>query len=298
MDKLCGIYVITSPSGSIYVGSSMNVKARWYGHRGELRRGKHHCVPLQRAAEKYGIENLRFEFVASCSRESLRDLEQIVIDAVKPEYNSSKSTYEALSGLWQDPEFRERNRSRVGAQMRRLQEDPAFKAKQAAAASKSLTAQFDDPDFRAKHRAAIVKTIAKVNADPALKEKAARARRQRWASDPELRARHSKTVGDITRARYADPVKSAKTRKATSEAMKRLRADPVARAKNVAAVRARHCKKIICVETGVIYESVTAASAAIGVNAGSISEAARGKQKSSGGFTWRFAGALGNGNQE
>ncbi|MFM0060044.1 GIY-YIG nuclease family protein [Paraburkholderia phytofirmans] len=297
MVKLCGIYVITSPSGSIYVGSSIDVKARWSGHRGELRRGKHHCVPLQRAAEKYGIEHLRFEFVASCPRERLRDIEQLVIDAVRPEYNSSKSTHEALSGLWQDPDFRERSRARVGAQMRRQLQDPAFRAKQAAAASKSLTAQFDDSEFRAKHRAAIVKTIAKVNADPILREKAAQARRDRYASDPVLREARSAQLRNVNAANRANPEWVARQKAAASERMKKMRADPAARERNTAAIRARHSKKIVCIETGVVYQSVTLAAEAVGISTGHISSAASGKRKSAGGFTWRYPETVENGSQ-
>lgn len=32
-DIICGIYCITTPSGSQYVGSSCNVKRRWCEHR-------------------------------------------------------------------------------------------------------------------------------------------------------------------------------------------------------------------------------------------------------------------------
>lgn len=298
MDKLCGIYVITSPSGSIYVGSSVDVKNRWSGHRGELRRGKHHCVPLQRAAEKYGIDKLRFEFVASCRRENLRDLEQIVIDTVKPEYNSSKSTYEALSGLWQDPEFRERNRSRVGAQMRRQQQDPAFRATQATAASKALTAQFDDPEFRAKHREAIVKTIKRVNADPVLRERANQARRERYATDPALCEAQGSRLRALSAANRADPEWVARQKLAASERMRKMRADPAARERNAAAVRARQSKKIACIETGIIYESVKAAANATGVAAWRIYEAAKDEQKLAGGFTWRYDEARENGDQK
>ena len=47
-------------------------------------------------------------------------------------------------------------------------------------------------------------------------------------------------------------------------------------------------KQIQCIETGIIYESLTAACKSVGVNITCLSEMLHGKQKSAGGYTWRF----------
>lgn len=47
-------------------------------------------------------------------------------------------------------------------------------------------------------------------------------------------------------------------------------------------------KKIQCIETGVVYESLTSACKSVGVNITCLSEMLHGKQKSAGGYTWRF----------
>lgn len=44
-----GVYSIRSVSGKEYVGSSVNVEARWATHRSELNAGKHHRHALQKA---------------------------------------------------------------------------------------------------------------------------------------------------------------------------------------------------------------------------------------------------------
>lgn len=61
-----GIYRITSPSGKSYVGlTGESFKARWASHKRRLKAKTHRNSGLQRACEKYGIENLRFEILES-----------------------------------------------------------------------------------------------------------------------------------------------------------------------------------------------------------------------------------------
>lgn len=52
----------------------------------------------------------------------------------------------------------------------------------------------------------------------------------------------------------------------------------------------RKRKKVLCVETGVIYPGVRETSLQTGINMGSISQCCHGKKKSAGGYTWRFTG--------
>ena len=50
-------------------------------------------------------------------------------------------------------------------------------------------------------------------------------------------------------------------------------------------------KPVVCVETGEVYCSQVAAAAAIGVHRQCIGNCVRGKQKTTGGYHWRFAEA-------
>lgn len=69
---LCGIYRITAPSGSCYVGmTTRSFQERWKGHRKELRNGKHKCAGLKRAYAKYGEAALRFEILEVMPEESI-----------------------------------------------------------------------------------------------------------------------------------------------------------------------------------------------------------------------------------
>lgn len=59
--KLSGIYQIkNSVNGKVYVGSAIDIYARWKKHRTELRTGKHHCSKLMRAWQKYGEQSFEF----------------------------------------------------------------------------------------------------------------------------------------------------------------------------------------------------------------------------------------------
>jgi len=82
-----GIYAITAPSGSKYIGSAVDFGLRWKQHLYHLRAGKHHNAPLQKAYAKYGEAALVFSKLLICSKENLLMYEQIVIDATSPEYN-------------------------------------------------------------------------------------------------------------------------------------------------------------------------------------------------------------------
>lgn len=58
---LCGIYQIKNlVNGKVYIGSSVNIRARWAQHRSDLRKARHHSAALQRAWDKYG--SAKFEF--------------------------------------------------------------------------------------------------------------------------------------------------------------------------------------------------------------------------------------------
>lgn len=73
-----------------YVGSSVNIHSRWKAHVLALNKGAHHSKYLQRAWDKYGVD--QFEFIV-CEivhdRKNLIDREQYWIDTAG-EYNVSR----------------------------------------------------------------------------------------------------------------------------------------------------------------------------------------------------------------
>jgi len=82
-----GVYAIRAPSGNLYVGSSIRMRARWMDHRRELRRGVHRNARLQAAFNKYGVA-LQFNVLMLCdSAQDVLICEQAAIDHIKPAYN-------------------------------------------------------------------------------------------------------------------------------------------------------------------------------------------------------------------
>jgi group I intron endonuclease len=68
LDVICGVYKITSPSGKVYVGSSMHILKRWWYYR------KMRCkeqVKIYNSFVKHGVDNHIFEIVKECSFEDL-----------------------------------------------------------------------------------------------------------------------------------------------------------------------------------------------------------------------------------
>lgn len=94
---MLGIYKIKAPSGNFYIGSAVNVRKRLGMHRRQLMDGTHVNSALKNAAAKYGVDGLQFtEYACVLERKHLRELEQLLMDELKPSYNISKTADCAL----------------------------------------------------------------------------------------------------------------------------------------------------------------------------------------------------------
>lgn len=85
-----GVYAIYNQvNGKCYVGHSSSLNIRWLTHQSQLRRGIHHCQPLQNAWRKYGPDALQFKVLelVPCDRIALYLREQFWIDLIAPAYN-------------------------------------------------------------------------------------------------------------------------------------------------------------------------------------------------------------------
>ena len=80
----CGVYQIENTvNGKRYVGSSNQIERRFYLHKWDLKRGKHHSITLQRAWDKYGEESFCFKPIIYCSVDDLHFYEQRCIDKMQ-----------------------------------------------------------------------------------------------------------------------------------------------------------------------------------------------------------------------
>lgn len=102
----CGVYAIEQVgTGRLYIGSSVQIFRRWYGHRRNLNRGLHHSSFLQNAWTKHGPEAFEFGILEECERADLLAKEQVYIDTLKPAFNVNPKADSRL-GSKQRPEVR------------------------------------------------------------------------------------------------------------------------------------------------------------------------------------------------
>lgn len=103
MEKISGVYTITNlVTGRVYVGSSMNIKERWYKHRNDLKGNKHRNSYLQNSWNKYGSKCFKFSIVEILNnpiKEELAEYEEAWFQYYKEEglvYNLRKITWSNL----------------------------------------------------------------------------------------------------------------------------------------------------------------------------------------------------------
>ena len=77
MDKICGVYKITSPNNRVYIGQSINIRKRFSDYK---------CIKckdqsrLYNSLRKYGVDKHKFEILHQCEPEKLNELEVYYIE--------------------------------------------------------------------------------------------------------------------------------------------------------------------------------------------------------------------------
>jgi plasmid maintenance system antidote protein VapI len=95
----CGVYrIVNRDSGKFYIGSSVSLDRRRNDHFSALKRDKHHSVYLQRAYNKEPSAFV-FETLLVCDRSMTLFYEQLLIDSMKPEYNTSETAGATWRGV-------------------------------------------------------------------------------------------------------------------------------------------------------------------------------------------------------
>lgn len=93
--KICGIYCIkNTATGKVYVGSSVNIHARWKTHQSSLRLKKHHSPYLQRAWDKYGADCFEWTVLQEVDPSILHDIETAymkLLRSAEPEHGYNQA---------------------------------------------------------------------------------------------------------------------------------------------------------------------------------------------------------------
>lgn len=144
---MIAVYKVTCLSnGRFYIGSSVNIRKRWSGHKNFLRKGIHDNAHLQRAWDKYGEDQFKFEIVEECSTNVLLEREQFYIDSLNPEFNIAPIAGSVL-GYKHTEEVKEH--------LRQIQTGKNHLPDTVDKIAKALTGQVKSPEHRSKISAAM-----------------------------------------------------------------------------------------------------------------------------------------------
>ncbi|ADX42555.1 putative SegB homing endonuclease [Tetrasphaera phage TJE1] len=240
-------------NGKMYIGKSVNVDRRVVQHF----KPSSGCVGLARAIKKHGKESFEWEVLQDGIPEHLvNDLESFFIWHFKTLAPSGYNMTGGGDGFDSDAlRIRSENvewKESMVARNRRMASDPAWIARNAEQAT--------DVEWKRNHAKGL----------------------ERRASNPEWLAKVGKGPGG-----------GPKTQEALaniSEGNRRKAKDPVWLSKTREASRKRG-KPVVCVETGMVFESISRATTETGIHGSTIIQACRGtqKRKSASGYHWRYA---------
>ena len=100
----CGVYkIINKIDNKFYIGSSVDIRQRWYRHKSMLRNNCHSNEHLQNAWNKYGENCFEFEIIYLVEKEFLFQVEQEYILKSKScdktvGYNKTENTFSPMLG--------------------------------------------------------------------------------------------------------------------------------------------------------------------------------------------------------
>ena len=87
-NKTAGVYKITNIiTGDFYIGSSKDIKLRWYIHKRPSAQKRQPNSKLYKDMASYGLDNFTFEIIEKT--DNLREREQYYIEQLKPSYNNN-----------------------------------------------------------------------------------------------------------------------------------------------------------------------------------------------------------------
>ena len=89
-NKISGVYKITNKlTGDFYIGSSKNIKQRWYRHKCSSSWKRLPNSKLYKAMAEFGLDIFLFNIIEET--DNLREREQYWIDQLKPSYNDYRA---------------------------------------------------------------------------------------------------------------------------------------------------------------------------------------------------------------
>lgn len=280
LKKCCGVYLIISPSGGRYVGSSTNIFKRWNRYKNL---SCHSQPAILNSLKKYGPENHSFAILFNCGRDELLFWERVFGDIYLASVEFSNGLNITLPGYDNIPQVRSKEfRDRVSQIQKNRFKDPnqrkitSIKSKEALnrpEIKKKLSEihkkRFENPELR-KERSKVRKSFYERNPEaklaasektkevyrnnPDIKDKCISALKKYRANNPDAHSKKMKELyasNPVLGQKHSEKLKQYYTenpeaRKLASERSKKQFSNPE---NNV------RCKKVIDVITGEVFAS-------------------------------------------
>lgn len=250
MEEKGTIYKIKNlVNGKVYIGQTVNkVQRRWQDHRSMLKRNTHDNFYLQNAWNKYGEENFAFEVVGEYYTHELDDTEIQLIS----KYKKLNKSYNLESGGNSQKKLHETTKQKLSIAIKNLHEN--------------------DSEYRDKYLEAIARKVICINTGKVY-ESIAEASRELDVNYDNI---HQVCCGNNNSVKLQDEkyYQFAYYEEGKKYELKELR--------NI-----KESKRVVCVNTGEVFESTRDASSKIGVQQSHISQCCNGKR--------RFAGRMQSG---
>lgn len=248
-DALCGIYKITNNvNGKVYIGQSINIKARWKDHIHALNREDSKCTLLQRAWNKYKQENFSFDILELCSEDMLDEVETKYINI----YDSCKNGYNIEPGGNANKHLSDETKQKLREAHlgMKMSDETRKKMSESRMGTKN-------PMYGQTHSEATRKKISD----------AAKGRPGRPCTEYQKECARLANLGKIV---------SEETRKKISEANK----GNIPHNKNL--------RPVYCIELNKVFENASSAGNELGIRSGNIISCCEHTRKTCGGYHWMY----------
>jgi group I intron endonuclease len=308
-----GIYKITNLcNGKNYIGQSVDIERRWREHKCPSMRNKN--IYIQNAFKKYGIENFDFEVLQECTKEELNELEIKYITELKTQGKAEYNIAAGGSGNSNQYKTEEEmkiigekiSKAKIGKKMSEESKRKMSETRKGRKVSDETKEKIRNSNLGRKFSDETKEKIRKLaTGRKHTEETKEKIRKAAKNISPETREKLSKAAKSRSPEVIEKIRKSATGRKHTEETKEKIRRSKLnmsdetkekirKAAKNISPetrekMRQKKMKKVVCIETGIIYESIKTAAKIIGIPSIScgISDCLGGRAKTTGGCHWR-----------
>lgn len=268
--KIIGIYMITCIANhKRYIGQSIDIKRRFNQHRRKPPR------QMREDFERFGVDAFKFEILEECAPNELDKKETACMNELQPEYNIK------TEGCGISDEAREKLR-KLKTGVKRPDISRQVKCVETGEVFESIRA------------AAKWCNVPNSNIVILLKGKGRTAGGYHWIYTDEDEEAQLERIRQMPEGRQRTEESKEKQRQAmtgrkhTPEHCEKIRQSHLGQGWKPSTYE-KCCRKIHCVETGKIFDSIKTAAEHYGLKRPNISAVLAGKNKTSCGFHWEFA---------